>query len=126
MAMMVTSLWLAKPPLLSPLPALVTASTVTTAMIKMMFSTSLSLALVPFLALVALNGMLRTTPTLRTVSAPSVTALSPVSETVPVVVVVVALAEAAVAQEAAAAALARGKDIVLVLLVAVMTTALMI
>lgn len=125
MAMMVTSLWLAKPPLLSPLPALVTASTVTTAMIKMMFSTSLSLALVPFLALVALNGMLRTTPTLRTVSAPSVTALSPVSETVPVVVVV-ALAEAAVAQEAAAAALARGKDIVLVLLVAVMTTALMI
>lgn len=124
MAMMATSLWLEKPPFLSPLPALVTASTVTTAMIKMMFSTLLSLALVPFLVLVALNGMLRTITTLRTVSALLVTALSPVSATAPVVVV--ALAEAAVALEAAVAALARGKDTVLVLLVAVMMIALMI
>lgn len=123
MAMMATSLWLARPPLLSPLPALVTALTVTAAMIKMMFSTLLSLALVPFLALVVLNGMPRTIPTLRTASALSVTALSLVLATAPVVVV--APAEAAAALEAVAAP-ARGKDTVLVLPVAVMMTALMI
>lgn len=112
MAMMVTSLWLVKLLLLSLLPALATASTVTTAMIKMMLSTSLSRALMPFLALVALNGMLRTIPILRIASAPWVTALLLVSEAAPV--------EAAVA-----ALLAHGKATVLVLPVAVTTTALM-
>lgn len=122
--MMVTFLWLAKPLLLSPLPALATASTVIVAMIKMMFSTSLSLAPVPSLALVAPNGMHRTIPTSRTVSVPSVIALSRVSATA-LVVAAVALAEV-VAAAAVAAALVHGKDTVLVLLAAAMMTALMI
>jgi hypothetical protein len=126
-AMMVTSLWSVKLPLLSLPPALVTASMVTTAMIKMMFSTSLSLALVPFLALVALNGMPRTIPTLRTVSAHSVTALSLASAIAPAVVAAALAETAVVALEAVAAALlALGKDTVPVLPAAVMMIALMI
>lgn len=124
--MMVTSLWLARPLLLSLPPALAKVSTVTVAMIKMMFSTSPSLALVRSLEPAALNGMPRTITTSRTASVPWVTALSRVSAPAPVVAVA-ALAEAVVALAAAAAVvLARGKDTVLVLLAAVMMTALMI
>lgn len=116
-----TSLSLARLPSLLLPPVLAKALTVTTATTRLMFSTSPSPAPAPSPVPEVLRGAPRTTTTSRTASAPSVTALSPVS--VPLVVATLETAAAVIQATVVPAVIVHGRVTALAHLAEVMMTA---